>query len=325
MDKLNNGPTANQLNRRWVITLAAVCFGIIAYGYFYSKNTTNNSSVLFGANLPLGLAIWFFLHAAFGRKKDDLKAGLSFLVIFSSLIASDLIGFSQHKSAAMQVITEIQNSFNVTQSASDPQGLQQNTDVRVNTPKAKGELGEIERFMKTHTNSNATLNKNYALELEAIGFGKLLDMDRLMQDKNLVESKIIIQKAHQIVSKYRSKIFVLLDDFRMEIGNLNVSDNVKQEMANGFDKSMAISRPQLSELWDLEAKSISESENIISLLARKKGSWVAQNGQILFSSESDLNSYNSYVATLQALATKSEAIHKQRNEYVNNILNSQNN
>lgn len=323
MEKETNIATVNQTYHPWLISLAVVCLGIIAYGYLYSKNQTSDFAFLFGYNLPIGLAIWGIFHVAIGRKQGSKKAVISFLVIFGALIASGLIGYSQQKSAAIQAITEIQKDYaSVTKPATDAQGLPQRIEGQLDTtPKTKGEFGEMERFMKTVMNKMASQRNDYLLELDAIGWDKILDSERVKQDKTLIESKMMLQKANDIVSKYRAQTYVLLENARKDIGNLNVSENLRSEMASGFDTGMAKSRSQIDTLWGLEAKTISEFENIFALLAARKGTWVVQNGQILFASDSDLSAFNSYVTAIQELATKQEAIQKQNVEAVNTKLN----
>lgn len=323
MERQISSTAVDQPNRTWIISLAVVCVGIIAYGYLYSKNTTSDLAFLLGYNLPIGLVIWAIFHAAVGRKEGNKKAGLSFLAIFGSLIASGLIGYSQQKTAATQAITEIQKDYSsIIRSGTDAQGMPQRIEGQLDTtPTTKGEFGEIEQFMKTFMNKMMSQRNDYLLELDAIGWGKILDSERVNQDKTLIESRMMVQKAKDIVGKYRAQTYVLLENARKDIGNLSVSDNSRREMASGFDRGMAKSRSQIDALWDLEAKTISEFENIFALLSARKDAWVVQNGQILFARDSDLSAFNSYVSTIQDLASQQEAIQKQGIEAVSNNLN----
>lgn len=317
-----NIASVDQPNRAWLISLAVVCLGIIAYGYLYSKNSTSDLAFLFGYNLPIGLVIWGIFYAAMGRNQGSKKAGFSFLVIYCSLIASGLIGYSQQKSAATQAITEIQKGYtSITGSAIDAQGLPQRIGEKLDiTPKTTGEFGEIERFTKIFMNKMASQRNDYLLELDAIGWEKILDAERVKQDKTLIESKIMIQKAKDIVSKYRDKTYALLENVRRDISNLDISENLRREMVSGFDHGMTKSRSEIDALWELEAKTISEFENIFVLLSARNGTWIVQNGQILFARDSDLNTFNSHVVAIQELASKQEAIQKRNIESVNNNL-----
>ena len=315
--------TLDQPSRAWVISLTIVCLGIIAYGYLYSKNTTSDFAFLFGYNLPIGLVIWAIFHGAVGRKQGKKNAGFSFAAIFGALIASALIGYSQQKISATQAITEIQKDYSsITKAATDAQGLPQRIDTQLDTtPTTKGEFGEVERFMKIFMNKMASQRNDFLLELDAIGWTKILDPERVRQDKTLMESKMMVQKAKDIVGKYRTRTYTLLENVRKDIGTLNISENSRKEMVSSFDTGMAKSRAQIDALWDLEAKTISEFENIFALLSARNGAWVVQDGKILFASDRDLNTFNSYVVAIQDLTSKEEAIQKRGVDAVNNNLN----
>lgn len=108
----------------WKIALALVCIGILVYGFFYSKNTTANIAFLFGYNLPFALFVWGVFYAAVARKRGGKVAGFSFLAIFISLIVSGLIGFSQQKQDAKQVLIEIRDQYSaLIDNSTDSQGL----------------------------------------------------------------------------------------------------------------------------------------------------------------------------------------------------------
>lgn len=322
MEQRINIASVNQPNRAWSISLAVVCLGIIAYGYLYSKNSSSDLAFLFGYNLPIALVSWGIFYAAIGRKQGGKKVGLSFVAIFGSLIASGLIGYSQQKSAATQAISEIQRSYtSITRSGTDAQGQPQRIEKELDaTPKTKGEFGEMERFMKAFMNKMASHRNGYLLELDAIGWEKILDAERVKQDKALIESKIMIKKAKDIVKKYRAKTYVLLENARKDISNLNISDNSRREMASGFDRGMAKSRSTVDAVWDLEAKTISEFEKIFVLLSARNGTWVVQNSQILFARDSDLNAFNSHLAAIQKLTFEQEEIQYRNTESINNNL-----
>lgn len=324
MDPLTTTAAANDKpTRTWAISLAVICVGIVAYGVIYSTNTTSDLAFLFGYNLPISLVIWAIFQAAVGRKQGPKKGGLSFLAIFAALIGGSLVGYSQQRSAATQAITEIQKSYSsITSAANDAQGIPQRIEGNLDaTPKTKGEFGEMERFMKIFMNKMAAQRNDYLLELDAIGWEKILDPSRVSQDRTLIESKMMIQKANDIVHKYKTQTYTLLANARNDINSLNISESSKNDMLRGFDKGMANSRAQIDAMWDLEGKTISEFENIFALLSARKGAWAVQNGQILFADQSDLDAFNSYVTAIQELSAKQQGIQKRSMETVNNNLN----
>ncbi len=253
------------------------------------------------------------------QKLMTKKSGLAFVIIFSSLIASSLIGYSQQKGATTQAITEIQKSYSsVISSGTDEQNMPQRIQELLDTtPKTKGDMGELERFMKIFINKLASQNNDYQLELEAIGWQKILDPERINQDASLIESKITIRNAKNIVKKYKAKTFNLLENAREDIGKANVSEELRQQMQIGFNKGMEESGTQIEAIWDLEERTISEFGNIIALLSARKNTWVIENGQIMFTYDKDLKSFNYHISTIQELVEKEEAMQKRGLDVLN--------
>lgn len=84
---------------------------------------------------------------------------------------------------------------------------------------------ETERFMKEFTDQMATERKDYLLEFDAIGWERILDPQHVKADKALIESKVTIGKAKEIVKKYQERHNVLLD---------NAREKVKRRVTNWF-------------------------------------------------------------------------------------------
>ena len=179
---------------------------------------------------------------------------------------------------------------------------------------------EIERLYKTFINKMSFEKKEYLLAIDSISWSRILNPERVSQDKTLKESMMMIQKAKEIVGKYRIETDTLFEDTRKAIDTLNAS-NSRQELASGTAKWHA----HLDAFWDLETKTISEFENIVALLVARKGAWVVQEGNIIFSTEKDLNTFNSYITAIQELVMREEEIQKQPIEDVSKNLDKQKN
>ena len=159
------------------------------------------------------------------------------------------------------------------------------------------------------------------LELEAIGWNSILDPQRIRVDKGLVESKVTIRKAKEIVDKYKEKTNILLHDAREKIASLNMSASLKREALSGFDRGMEKAKDQIDTTWALEGKTVAEFENIFSFLSTRDGAWVVEGSQILFYNDSDLTKFNSYIASIQGLVNKQQEIQKQSVDTVNRNFN----
>ena len=297
----------------WKIALALVCIGILAYGFFHSKNTTTNLTYLFVYTLLIALFVWAIFYAAVARKRRGKVAGFSFLAIFICMIAGDLIGYSQQNQEAKQALSEIQDQYSaLIESSTDSQGLPKRIEKPINTtPKASGEFGEVERFMKEFIDQMVSQRNDYILELQAIGWNGILDVNRIKADKTFIESKVTIQKAKEVVKKYKEQINTLLSNVKDNIRSLNVNETSKREMLSGFDRGMEKAKKNIDALWSLESKTINEFENIINLLSARKGAWIVEGEQILFYNDSDLERFNYYMASIQKMVGQQEEIQRQ--------------
>ena len=161
---------------------------------------------------------------------------------------------------------------------------------------------------------------DYLLEIEAIGWNSILDVNRIKSDTTFIESKITIQKAKDVVKKYTDKTTILLNNTKDKIRSLNVSESSKRSMLSGFDRGMKKAKKDIDTLWMLEEKTILEFENIIALLSSRRSVWVVEGEQILFYSDSDLNRFNSYIASIQSISKQQEAIQRQSIQTVNSKI-----
>ncbi len=308
----------------WKIALAIICLVILAYGFFFSKNTNNDFAYLIGYNLPSSLIFWYIYYASVARKKSTKTGAFSFIAIYICMIASSLIGYSNQKHNAEKMLSEVQVQFsNLVDSATDTRGMPRRIEKPIDvTPKAHGDYGEIERFMKTYMDEIISLRNDYLLELEAIGWNRILDAERIKDDTGFIESKIIIRKAKQIVEKYQKKTDILMSKTRKDILSLKIEEPLKRELLQGFERGVERAKVQNNEMWGMERDVIGEFENIINLLSARSGSWVVQDGKLTFYNEEDLSRFNYYIASIKSIVSKQNQIQKQSLESFNRNMNS---
>ena len=305
----------------WKIALALVCGGILAYGFLYSDNRRTDLTYLVGRNLPMALCVWGLFYFVVARKCRGKVAGFSFVAIFISLIASGLIASSQNEREARQGLAEIHDLYSgMLDAATDSEGLPRRIDMRIDvTPKARGEFGEIERFLKECINQNISQRNDYLLDLEAIGWDSILDPGRIKADRTFVESRAMIQQAREISAKHRGRLDALLRNAREDILSLNVSESSKREMLSGFDEGLEEAKEGREAIWTLEENILQEVENIINLLSSAR-KWTVEDEQIVFYRDRDLDSFNSYLSGIDQMVEQQQAIQHQRTEVLRRKL-----
>lgn len=138
---------SSKLSTAWYVALAIVCCLILAYGFFYSKNTTDDVDHLVGYNLPLALVLWGVFHMMFGRKKGGAAAGVAFGFIFACLMMKSFIGYERNIRAMNEVMSSIPRDIaEFMDGAVDAQGVPKRIEKPIDTtPTVTGEMGEVQR------------------------------------------------------------------------------------------------------------------------------------------------------------------------------------
>jgi hypothetical protein len=162
------------------------------------------------------------------------------------------------------------------------------------------EGGETEVILKSYFTEANALQTTYATELDKIGWGSILDINRLKNDRNLAESKKIVQQALEILNESERKAKALIDKQKANTRNLNIPPEVKQDMLRGIDRGMEDSQQS----FQRESDSIILVQSIIGLLDSTK--WVADGDQLRFANDEDVAKFNSMLERLRAIAAEQE-------------------
>ena len=298
----------------WKIFLVILSICILGYGLFFSKNVIDSLTWLIGYYLPSSIIVWLIFYAIFTRKKGAKIAGISFIIIYVSFMLSGYLSVTMHKIEAKKAITEIETQFEkIAKSSSSPSGIPERIQEEIQTsPKSKGVFGEMERFVKIFMDRSVSLRNDYLLELSAIGWDKILDPTRLKNDRTFVESKFTINKVKEIVEKYKTLTNNLFEEGAFaEIDRLEIDEDFKQEMKDGFKRGLGTTKIMIDRNWFLEEKCLLEIEKIIDLLSTHKDVWVIENSQILFYNENDLKEFNAYIYNIQEIVKEQQLIQQQ--------------
>ena len=298
---LSTGPS-----KAWMAACAAVCMAILAYGAFGDRESSGNLAYQVGYNLPIAIFIAGGLHLAFRKRESSRTSWIGFALVYISLITASLIAGQRLKSEVKDAAVQVQQSLAAVQAAASA-GTNTPPPMPV-TNVGTSDGGKMGLVMKTMVNRMLAHRREYELELDAIGWGKILDGQRLKNDVTLAESRTMIQQAKDVVLKYKSKTSDLFAIIRQDIERSDLSPSSKQSMLAGFDRTSAQGKAQAMEVWMLEEQALEEIGKVFSLLSARRSAWQIQDGQVMFQSQKDLDLFNSYLATVQSLVAKQEQI-----------------
>ncbi|HMO51250.1 MAG TPA: hypothetical protein PKA21_09000 [Kiritimatiellia bacterium] len=232
-------------------------------------------------------------------------------VLFMTFVKLTVVNKNNDEEEARKMLAEIQKEFGGLEKAIDSGDLEAIASHKASDQQvAQGEYGEYEKFTKKTINLFAELRQAYQLELEAIGWSKILDPERLSRDNGLHESKYIIVRANQIVDKYIRKSNELIDDIPNLVDELKLSESSKAEFKSSYVEGLKESKVRMQYQWSLEQQVVKEFEKILPLF-EDKNSWSVENDQFLFVQDNDVELFNNAMKTINDLVEKQLESQKQ--------------
>jgi len=185
------------------------------------------------------------------------------------------------------------------------------------TPKATGELGEIERYLKDHMDRIVIQRNDLFRELTSAGWYTLLDAHRIKKDTTMSESKLIIERTKAILDKYESLAAKHIKDSRTRIGALHLSDATKKAMLAG--DATGFGQDAVNEIFRLHRQTILQYESIVQLLASSKG-WKVEDDEIAIDNDEERARFNSCLLKIQQIGQQEERIRTNTIVELNRLL-----
>ena len=253
---------------------------------------------------------------------------LTIIIVLALYFVGTFLGeyFIWHRKAqkkqAVQSLSYMQREMNrVSSAAIDSGGLPVRIDrSSTRQERSSGEYGEFERVFDDFMDRMVEQRNDYLREIHAIDLDSILDFTRIKRDA-LYANKVKVNDARAIVNKYENMAYDLFQDIGEQISSLNISRSSKDEFMSGYEKGISQSKTQLSKQWELERQTLDQLENIVLLLAASYD-WEVDGDQLIFSSEDDLNRFNTYLETIQSIEQQQEQIQNNGRARVNQFIDS---
>ena len=289
--------------------LAVLCAGLFVYNVLRS-DAGGDTAYAIGEGIGGGLLFWVIFHFVIAKKRGGQFSGAALVFILAATTAGTLINFKakENREQTAKMRASMLKEVDAISSAMKEARPTGKIDT---TPAAQGEVGEMERFGRTFMSRMAEQRNEYLRQLDAIGWEKVLDVQRIAGDKTLAQSKTMVSKARPIVASYKDKALATIESARADIDKLPISESRKAGFRKGFEKSLETSRGRLLEQLDLEARIVEEVGKLFDLLSAKAGAWAIRDGHLVFSEQATLSSFNSHIAEIQKMAARQEALQKQ--------------
>jgi hypothetical protein len=220
--------------------------------------------------LPISIAGWALFHFSV-LKKEQRRPGWLYLPLLYGLgICAAVGGAAFQTQQARIVATTMQQA-----SRDAPTGT-----VIQSAPRVFGPMGELQRALLRLNEENAVQQRDYNKAMETTGLARLLDAKSLANNPSLSDAEAILQSATNVVSRYRSKYFALLDSTRNELETSTIPPAI----------------------WNDEAATVKAIGDAVNFLKQTRGQWRVASGRIAFDTDAEAAQLDQRSEKLQSLA-----------------------
>jgi|GEM_PF-7051922 len=307
--------------RNWIVALAVASLLILLYSIGSSEG---NFAYALGSNMVTALIIIVAYFAITMRWRRGQRATVlvSLSTLFLALVVGTGIGMSVNRvSQESQYASGLRQDMHTLMESMESDSALRSGQLRLDTnATAGGSVGKLEVLVRRMVNRLIAVRGDYLREIEAIGWDSILAPQRLAQDRSLERSRAMIAAGRALIAHYQQRSRRVMDTVRIEVLALDIDEQSKQEFLDGYARSMRAKGDQLDTQWKLEQDVMDEFEAIITLLASKKRGWNVVDGALLFSNQSDLDTYKRHLAAIESIAQEQERVAQSRREQMNQGL-----
>lgn len=275
---------------------------------------TRVAAELFGYVLGTFLGMWLMTYAlgwvVYRIGGRSLAAGRIAVCLLAALAVAGNLGRSlDHSKQTRQdqaaLTKELRGAYAaMSQSAEGSEPL---PALESSAPVGR-ESAEIQAFMNSYFNKAIAQHNDYMAELEAIGWNRVLDPDRIQQDAGLVESRAIVSRAKVTVAKFRQRSHALFEEAAVLVNAMDTNSGMKRGFVTGFRKSSSKGNDDAMRVWAMEAEIVATTEQIIQLLSDPRVSWAFESEQFVFADDQSLALFNGYVDRINELVRLEQEI-----------------
>ncbi|HET7603599.1 MAG TPA: hypothetical protein VFK36_11325 [Gemmatimonadales bacterium] len=289
--------------------MALLCLGILLHGALYSKNSISDPGYLVGYELVYAVVLWGVFHAFYLRKRPGAAKGSAFLAIYAALLAGALTADTKYRAQAETAKASVQRDFRqLTAASTDAQGNPVPVELAAAViPEASGESGQMELLVRDYMRQLMAARNSYIRSLDSIGWDHILDAQRIEHDQNLAESRAMIAGAEQSIDSYENQLKHLMQLSRVRIGELEMPEDAKRAVLEGFDQGSAKSAETITKGMGLEREVLHQVSAIFRQLA-SSSRWTVRDGRILFYDAADLARFNQAVERIRAATEQEDAL-----------------
>lgn len=256
---------------------------LVAAGLFgaYAGREGPNLAYLIGYCLPGTGVIWVAAWFSAVKPSMVLKGPVLFAIIYVAALSAGLLAglvAGQQANTALAGMAEARREMISGDKRIDPR------------PKAGGEAGRMEAFMRERMIEAAEDSANYRRDLAETGLNAAFVPDHLAKPDGLEKLQSSLSRAQAVVARYKALSHSRPLQTRQAAEGLGLSPNLRSNFLSGIDQTQAKQAPLVAESWQLEEDALEAYRSVLAVLERRR--WSVSSGRIMFSDATDLAEFN---------------------------------
>ena len=184
------------------------------------------------------------------------------------------------------------------------------------------DIESIKNFLNSFNIQISELKEDYKKQLVSAGFDNVLNPDKLKNNNIITKSLAATQEAKRIAHVFKATNKNKIQQGRIDLKNLAISEQLKQKVGNEFDYVAQKWSFLTDASWDYELKIISECEPILQILLDNKSHWHIKDKTIVFDDNKYQDAFKTHVANINEFSKKQEWLNIQSLGVFNNRMHS---
>ncbi|MEZ9327765.1 hypothetical protein BCT61_07100 [Vibrio breoganii] len=142
------------------------------------------------------------------------------------------------------------------------------------------------------------LNQSYQQAVMESGWYSILDISRLQNDTDLVESYAIIKDTKTAILNHLLQTQQQVHELEQQL----YDNEASAQMEDNYIDAQILHSQQQNEMWKAELAALQEVRSIIEMLDANRDGWTIQDGAIVFHSNADKQRFEDIVARIKVIA-----------------------
>lgn len=138
-------------------------------------------------------------------------------------------------------------------------------------------------------------------EIEEQQIETILTKQTLENPQKIAQAQERLKNIYNILNKYENLLKQRQGEADRKINNLELQIDLKKEVLASYNKEKNQNNQNMAEFFRIEKSIISEIDNLLEFLKRKKGSYWFEGENIQFLSQKDITAYNNYIINISNL------------------------